>query len=54
MLQPWEAPVQRVELGASYAVIRNVLVKASWQRNTRQGGRIQRDTLGALQVVYWF
>lgn len=54
MLQPWEAPVRRLELGASYAVIRNVLVKASWQRNTRQGGRILRDTLGALQMVYWF
>jgi hypothetical protein len=50
----WEAPVQRLEVGASYAIIRNITVKASVQRNTRDGGRIRRDMLGALQVVYWF
>jgi hypothetical protein len=50
----WEAPVQRIEVGASYAIIRNVTVKASAQRNTRDGGRVRRDTLGAMQVVYWF
>jgi hypothetical protein len=31
-----------------------VLVKGSWQRNLRQGGRVVLDTIGALQVVYWF
>lgn len=50
----WEAPVRRTEIGASYAIIRNVVVKVSMQRNTRDGGRIRRDTLGAMQVVYWF
>jgi hypothetical protein len=34
--------------------VRNVAVKGSIQRNTRAGGRIRRDTLGAMQVVYWF
>jgi hypothetical protein len=53
-LQRWEAPVQRVELGAGYSIIRNVMVKASVQRNVRDGGRVRRDTLGALQIVYWF
>jgi hypothetical protein len=53
-LQPWEAAVRRVEIGASYAVVRNVLVKGSWQRNLRDGGRVRTDTLGAMQVVYWF
>jgi hypothetical protein len=53
-LEPWEAPVQRYEIGAGYSVVRNVMVKASWQRNLRDGGRIHDDTLGALQVVYWF
>ena len=50
----WDAAVRRFELGASYAIIRNVIVKASWQRNLRNGGRVQRDNLGALQAVYWF
>jgi hypothetical protein len=50
----WEAPVTRLEAGGSYTLIRNIVVKASWQRNTREGGRIRRLSLGALQVVYWF
>jgi hypothetical protein len=53
-VQHWEAPVTRFEVGAGYSVIRNVVVKASWQRNTRDGGRVRRETLGAMQVVYWF
>jgi hypothetical protein len=50
----WDAPVRRVEIGGGWSVLRNVLVKASWQRNVRSAGRTQRDTLGALQLVYWF
>jgi hypothetical protein len=53
-LQAWDAPVRRFEIGAGYSVIRNVMVKASWQRNLRDEGRVLRDTIGALQVVYWF
>jgi hypothetical protein len=52
--QTWEAPVRRFEIGASYAVIRNITLKAAVQRNTRDGGRVRRDTLLATQVVYWF
>jgi hypothetical protein len=51
---PWEAAVRRVELGTSYSIIRNVAIKAAWQRNYRDGGRVRRDTLLAAQVVYWF
>ncbi|HUE90074.1 MAG TPA: hypothetical protein VMO26_28670 [Vicinamibacterales bacterium] len=54
LIELWEAPVRRVEIGASYSFIRNVTLKASVQRNTRDGGRVRRDMLGALQVVYWF
>jgi hypothetical protein len=52
--QQWDAPVSRVEIGTAYSIIRNIIIKASWQRNTRDGGRIRRETLGAVQVVYWF
>jgi hypothetical protein len=50
----WEAPVERLEAGVSYSIVRNVILKGSVQRNTRDGGRIRRDTLGAVQVGYWF
>lgn len=50
----WDAPVARFELGGSYSIIRNVIVKASWQRNVRDGGRVTKDNLFATQVVYWF
>jgi hypothetical protein len=50
----WDAAVRRFEIGAAYAVIRNVTVKGSWQRNLRQGGRVTDDTLWAGQIVYWF
>jgi hypothetical protein len=52
--ESWDAPVRRFELGVGYSVIRNVMVKASWQRNFRDGGRIRHEALGALQLVYWF
>ena len=53
-VERWEAPVTRFEAGIGYSVIRNVVLKASWQRNNRDGGRVRRETLGAMQVVYWF
>ena len=52
--QAWEAAVRRIELGGSYSIIRNVIVKGSWQHNTRDGGRIRNDSLLATQLVYWF
>ena len=53
-LVSWDAPVRRFEVGVGYSVVRNVTIKASWQRNLRDGGRILDDSLGAAQIVYWF
>ncbi len=50
----WEAPVKRVEIGAGWAIQRNVMLKGSVQRNVRDAGRVRRNTLGAAQIVYWF
>jgi hypothetical protein len=50
----WDAPVRRFETGIGYSIIRNVTLKASWQRNLRDGGRVRRDSLWAGQIVYWF
>ena len=30
------------------------MLKGSWQRNGRDGGRVRRDSLFAGQVLYWF
>jgi hypothetical protein len=50
----WEAPVTRVEVGGGYSLLRNVILKASYQRNTRPAGRTQTMNAGAAQVVFWF
>ena len=52
---PWDAPVARIELGAGYSLQRNLLLKASFQHNTRDGGVLQRTSnLTAAQIVFWF
>src|SRR5262249_55496357 len=38
---PWDAPVTRLEVGAGYSIQRNLLAKVSYQRNRRDGGRLQ-------------
>lgn len=52
---PWDAAVTRLEVGAGLAIQRNLLIKAAYQRNTRDGGRLlTRANQVATQVVYWF
>jgi len=53
---PWDAPVQRIEIGGGYSIQRNLLLKGSLQRNVRDGGLFlpQREMLGAAQLVFWF
>jgi hypothetical protein len=53
-LTAWEAATWRLEAGAGYSFTRNIVVKAAWQKNGRDGGRIRRDALLAGQVLYWF
>jgi hypothetical protein len=50
----WEARTWRMEGGAGYSVTRNIQVKASWQRNNRDGGRVPHDSLVTAQALYWF
>lgn len=52
--QSWDADVRRGELAAGYSLSRNVMVKAAFQRNVRDGGRVRRNALGAVQAVVWF
>ena len=52
-LQTWDAPVTRVEFGGGFSVQRNLLLKLSVQLNSRDGGRVRRANLGAVQIVFW-
>jgi hypothetical protein len=52
---PWEAPITRVEAGGGWSIQRNLLLKASYQYNRRDGGPLLRvGRLGAVQAVFWF
>jgi hypothetical protein len=50
----WDAPVSRVEAGIGFNLARWLLVKATIQHNTRDGGRVQARTLPSVQAVLWF
>lgn len=50
----WEAPVARWEVGTGYSVQRNLQLRAAFQHNWRDGGRVRRMTALATQVLYWF
>jgi hypothetical protein len=50
----WDAPLSRVEAGIGFSIQRNLLLKVALQRNTRDGGLVRSDQLGAGQVVFWF
>jgi hypothetical protein len=50
----WDAQIWRYEAGIGYSVRRNILLKAAWQMNGRDGGRVRKDGLYAAQVLYWF
>jgi hypothetical protein len=52
---PWDAPVTRVEVGGGYSIQRNLVLKISYQHNTRDGGPLLRTaTMTAGQLVFWF
>jgi hypothetical protein len=50
----WDANVTRVEIGAGYAIRRQVLLKGAWQLNWRSGERFPEESLVAAQVLLWF
>ena len=50
----WDADVKRVEGALGYMVRRNVRLKASYQYNWRNGGRIREAPLAGAQLLYWF
>ncbi len=49
----WDAPVTRVELGAGLSLQRNLLLKLTFQHNSRADGRVTSARIGAAQLVFW-
>ncbi len=52
--QSWDAPVTRLEAGLGFVPHRHALLKASWQHNRRDAGRVRRNDLLVAQLVLWF
>ena len=54
-MQPWEAPVSRLEAGVAASPMRHLRMKVAVQRNRRPlAGRVRHDTLVAAQLGVWF
>lgn len=54
MAVDWDARVTRFEGGAGYSVRRNVVLKAVYQHNRRDGGFRRSLDVVAAQILYWF
>lgn len=50
----WDAAVTRIEVGGGYSIQRNLLIKVSYQHNTRDTARVPTLNLSAAQLVFWF
>jgi hypothetical protein len=52
---PWDAPVTRVEIGTGYSIQRNLLLKVSFQDDSRDGGPLPPAArIVSAQLVFWF
>jgi hypothetical protein len=52
---PWDAPVTRVEAGGGFSLQRNLVMKLTYQYDTRDGGVLTpKARFIAAQLVYWF
>lgn len=50
----WDAPVTRLEAGGGWYFRRNLVAKAAWQRNWRDGGRVRERSFASAQLLFWF
>jgi len=50
----WDAPVERVEAGGGVNLQRNLTLRAIFQHNWRDGGRVREKSYVSAQLTYWF
>jgi hypothetical protein len=50
----WDAPVERLSADVGYRAERQLEIRAGWQMNWRDGGRISKRGYPALQLLFWF
>lgn len=50
----WDAPVTRGEIAVGYYLRRNIVARAEYQYNWRDGGRPRERGLASAQILYWF
>ena len=50
----WDAPVERFSADIGYRVERQLEIRAGWQMNWRDGGRVTKRGYPALQLLFWF
>jgi hypothetical protein len=50
----WDARVNRVEVGGGYRPHRQVELKAAFQHDWRDGGRVHQESFVTGQVLLWF
>ena len=53
-LEPWDAPVTRVEAGGGYYLRRNLIAKVTYQHNWRDDGLTPELGVWAGQLQFWF
>jgi hypothetical protein len=52
--RPWDAPVTRIETGGGYYLLRNLIVKVTYQHDWRDGGAVRRLQCWSGQLLFWF
>jgi hypothetical protein len=50
----WDAPVDRIETAVGYRATRQLDVRAGWQHNWRDGGRVTTRGYPVLSALWWF
>ncbi len=51
---PWDAPVRRIEAGGGYSLRRNIVVKAVYQYNQRDGSFNPTEGIASVQLLVWY
>jgi hypothetical protein len=51
---PWDGDVDRVEVALAYRATTSTEIKAGWQHNWRDGGRVRVRGYPAIQLLYWY